>query len=85
MRKLIGILAIFIVVALFAWNQNSKLIEPTETTTKVEESQAAAETPETTPAEEAQYVEHVCSEVCTPEKHILKHGEKGHVCDENCS
>lgn len=29
--------------------------------------------------------DHACTEACHAEgKHVYKHGEKGHVCDESC-
>jgi len=77
MRKLIGILSLFAILALCACTQNSKSSAPAEVP-------AAVEAPETTPTEEVQYVEHVCSDKCTAEGCYHAHGEKDHVCDESC-
>ena len=68
MRKLIGILSLFAILALCACTQNSQ-------------SSAPAEVPA---AVEVQYVEHVCSDKCTAEGCYHAHGEKDHVCDESC-
>ena len=84
MRKLIGILSLFAVLALCACTQNSQSSVPAEAPSVTEEVPAVTEAPETIPAEEVQYVEHVCSDKCTDEGCYHAHGEKDHVCDESC-
>ena len=78
MKKLIGTLSLFAVLAICACNQNS------ETSTPPPEAPAAVEAPVTPPEPETHYVEHVCSDKCASEGCYHAHGEKGHICDDNC-
>lgn len=80
MKKLIGTLSLFVVLAICACNQNSE----TSTPPPPPEVPAAVEAPVAPPAPEVQYVEHVCSDKCTPEGCYHAHGENGHTCDDNC-
>lgn len=84
MKKLLGTLSLFAVLAIYACNQNSNSTAPAEVPTPTKEVPAATEAVEATPTEKVKYVEHVCSDKCTAEGCYHAHGEKGHVCDENC-
>lgn len=79
MKKIIGILSLFAVLAICACNQNSESNAAQDTPTAVETPATDADS-ET----DVKYVEHECSNKCTPEGCHHSHGEKGHVCAESC-
>lgn len=78
MKKLIGSLSLFGLLALIACNQNS------ESSTKMSKKETPVAVEATPVVQETEYAAHVCSEKCTPAGCYHAHGEKEHICDDNC-
>jgi hypothetical protein len=78
MRELIGIFSLCTLFALTSCTQNS------ESSSKKSDVKTPVAVEATTVVEETEYVSHECSDLCTAEACYHAHGEKDHVCDDNC-